>query len=153
MAENGDKPVGGCEHQAFRDELWIGGADWACCYYLSMLTDRDYFLLPLPRLWRDLVQYVVEHATPNAIAFGYESTSEISEFVLPFLKMRFEQAFGIGAKLNKAERGLILLLEHPEWTDEQIRVALKTTDKQMTRWSWYRRARAVQGWYRSARGQ
>ena len=153
LAENSDKPVGGREHQAFRDELWIGGADWACRYYLSMLTARDYFLPPLSELWRDLVQYVAEHASPNARAFGYKSTPEISEFALPFLKRQFEEAFGIEARLNKEERGLILLLKHPEWSDERIRDALNTTDKQMARWSWYRRARAVQGWYQAAQGQ
>lgn len=153
LTENGDKPVGGPEHQAFREELWIGGADWACRYYFSMLIDRDYFLLPLPVLWRDLVQYLAEHASPNAVAFGYRSTPEISEFALPFLKEQFQQAFGIPAKLKKSERGLILLLKHPEWSDEQIRLVLKTTHKQMARWPWYRRARAVQGWYHAAHGR
>jgi hypothetical protein len=117
-----------------------------------MLTGRDYFLLPLDDLWRDLVQYVAEHASPSAIAFGHNSTAEISDFALPFLKQQFQSAFGIDAKLSKQDKGLILLLEHPEWSDEQVRVAVKTTQKQMARWATYRRARAVQGWHRTAHG-
>jgi hypothetical protein len=153
FAENRDKPVGGPEHQAYRDEAWIGGADCACCHYLTMLTRRDYFLLPLTVLWRDIVKYAAAHASPSAIAFGYKSTPEISEFALPFLKQQFQKAFGIEVKLTKEEKGLILLLKHPEWSDEQIRVAVKTTEKQMARWGLYRRARAVQGWYQSAPGE
>lgn len=45
LAENRDKPVAGLEHQRYRDDLWIGGTDIACRYYLSMLTDRDYRII------------------------------------------------------------------------------------------------------------
>ena len=54
-------------------------------------------------------------------------------------------------KLTKEDKGMILLLEHPNWTDEKIRTAVKTTEKQMNHWSWYKRARAVQSWHARAR--
>ena len=118
-----------------------------CRYYLSMLIERDYFVLPLADLWRDLTEYVVRHASPKAIAFAPHK-QEMTHFAVPFLREQFNQAFGIEGRFTKEERGMILLLKHPDWSDEQIRRAVKTTPKQiMNRWTDYRYARILQDWY------
>ena len=45
-------------------------------------------------------------------------------------------------RVEKEEQGMILLVQHPDWTDEQICQAVKTTDKQMKRWGRFHAARA-----------
>ena len=54
FAEYFANPVDGPEHESLREELWIGGSDHACRYYLSLLTNQDYFALSLDVLWRIL---------------------------------------------------------------------------------------------------
>jgi hypothetical protein len=147
-----DKPIDGPEHQSLRSELWIVGIFHACRYYLSMLKNIDYFERSLSELDKDVVEYVALHASPKAIVFAYRP-DEFTDFALPFLKHQFNQAFKINEKLTKEEKGMILLLEHPDWTDEQIRIAVKTTEKQMKRWSWFCRARAVQSWQKDSIGK
>ncbi len=44
---------------------------------------------------------------------------------------------------------MILLVQHPDWTDEQIRQAVNTTDKQMKRWGNFNAARVAQKHYRN----
>jgi len=151
FAEYLTKPVDGPEHESLREELWIGGSDVACCYYLGMLTNQNYFARPLDDLWRDITDYVVRHASPDAIAFAHNATLEMANFALPFLKDQFDHAYGTHHKRTKEHNGMVLLLKNPGWTDEQIRAAVNTTEKQMHRWSWYRRARAVQRWHENSK--
>jgi hypothetical protein len=47
-------------------------------------------------------------------------------------------------KVAREQRGLILLLENPCWTDAQIRDVIGTTDKQMERWSDFKLGRRMQ---------
>ena len=117
---------------------------FSCQYYLSMIQQRDYFATNKDEFPAALRAYVIHHAAPDAMAFD---GSEFEEFVEPFMKQQFEIHFGLDSHpRTKEEEGMVNLIEHPEWDDEQIRRSVNTTDKQMDRWRWYRRARAVQRW-------
>ena len=52
-------------------------------------------------------------------------------------------------RLSKEEQGMILLVQHPEWTDEQIRETVNTTKKQMQRWGRFNAARSAQKHYKN----
>jgi hypothetical protein len=138
-----NKPVDGREHRLKREELWIGGDCIACMYYLGMMRNKDYSDLTLEDLDNDIIEFIIQYASPNASVFAH-SKMDIDCIALPFLKQRFHLVFDIDLKLTKEEKGVILLLKNPDWTDEQIRLALKTTEKQMSHWLRYRRARAIQ---------
>lgn len=68
------------------------------------------------------------------------------DFVLPFLKREWETAGGIvdDRRPSKEEQAMVLLIRHPDWCDEQLRQAVKTTEKQMKRWSTFNYARGTQ---------
>ena len=92
-------------------------------------------------------EYIVAKTGPEAIPFCCMSGLQ---FVMPYLKREWEAVEGITGqrRISKEDQGMILLIEHPDWTDEQIRQAVKTTDKQMMRWSNFNAARSAQKYYK-----
>jgi hypothetical protein len=138
------KPMDSPEHQQFRAGLWLGGSPIVCRYYLSILTGRDFFDATNDEFVNGVRQYVVEHACPAAVQFCV--TQGHLDFVLPFLK---QQLGDEAKKPSKEERALVLLVQHPDWTDSEIREAVATTDKAMKRWSTFKAARAAQTHYKN----
>jgi len=69
---------------------------------------------------------------------------------MKFLKRQCEIVEGESGqcRICKEDQGMILLVQHPDWTDEQIRRAVKTTEKQMKRWSNFNTARVAQKHYK-----
>lgn len=132
------------QHRQFREELWLGGSEVACRYYLSMILKRDFFVASADDFVKSLQEYVVAKSCPEAIQFC--CTRLHVHIVLPFLKREWEVAEGVAGerRVGKEEQRMILLVQHPYWTDEQIRRAVKTTDKQMRRWARFNEARAAQ---------
>jgi hypothetical protein len=137
------------QHRQLRDELWLGGEEHACRYYLSILMGRDFFAVSNDEFLKTVLEYVVAKTCPEAIHFC--CTRGHFQFVMPFLKREWETAEGIAGQrhVGKEERAMILLIEHPKWTDEQFRRALKTTEKQMKRWSRFNSARIAQQHYKN----
>lgn len=139
-------PVDGPEHVALREQLWIGGDDQVSGYYLSMLTSRNQLSLTVERRWDEIRRFVLKHTSPRANSILHERLN-VAMFSLPFLKQKFDEEFGQTRRVGKEERALVLLLTHPDWSDERIRAELETTQKQMSRWSLYKYARIVQDRY------
>ena len=137
------------QHRSFREELWLGGSAHACRYYLSIILGRDFFAVSDEKFLKAVQEYIVAKTCPDAIQFCCRQYH--LQFVVSFLKREREIAEGSSEKrrISKDEQGLILLIKHPDWTDEQIREAVQTTSKQMKRWSTYNAARAAQKHYKN----
>jgi hypothetical protein len=141
-----DEPTDSPEHRQFRASLWLGGYEHECRYYLSVLRKRDFFDVTASDLLDAVREYVVDHACPAASQFC--ATQAHLQFVLPFLK---HQSGDEGKRLSKEEAALALLVQHPEWSDDQICHAVGTTEKAMKRWSTYKYARIAQTHYKNGR--
>ena len=136
------------KHRQFREELWLGGEEHACRYYLSIILGRDFYAVSNDEFLKAVQEYMVARTCPEAIQFC--CTRLHYRFVMPLLKWEWETAEGISdRRIGKEEQGMILLVQHPEWTDEQIRAAVKTTAKQMKRWSSFNYARVAQKHYKN----
>lgn len=140
-----DKPVDSPEHRRFRASLWVGGSEHACRYYLSVLVNRDFFDATDSEFLTAMKDYVVAHACPAASQFCI--TQGHLQFVLPFLKHLLGDKT---ERLSNEDRALVLLVQHPDWSDDQIREAVGTTEKAMTRWSTFKYARLAQARFRDA---
>jgi len=149
-------PIDSPEHHEIRDELWICGEYMVARYYLSILTGKayDFDLVAESDFFKDLRQFLATNISPKAVEFCFDAAGEgqVSSVVLPVLVYLFHKRAGmkLNQKPTKQDRALVLLLHN--WTDAQIRDELKTTDKQMTRWSVYKLARIIQKRYRAAKG-
>jgi hypothetical protein len=132
------------KHRQFREELWLGTPCHACRYYLSMLLHRDFFAVSDDEFLTALQEYVVGSSCREAIQFC--SSILYLQFILPFLKQAWETAEGIAnqRRLGKEEQAMILLIRHPDWPNERFRQAVRTTEKQMRRWSTFNYARNSQ---------
>ncbi len=137
------------QHRQLREELWLGGDEHACRYYLSIILGCDFFAVPSDEFLKAVQEYVVAKTCPKAIQFC--CTLGHFQFVMPFLKREWELAEGVADErhVGKEEHAMILMVEHPDWTDEQVRGAVKTTAKQMKRWARFNEARAAQKHYRN----
>jgi hypothetical protein len=136
------------QHRQLRGESWLGGASHACRYYLSIIVGRDLFAASDQEFLTAVQEYVISRTCADAIQFC--CTLGHLQFVMPFLKREWEIAEGLsGRRFVKEDQALILLVEHPDWTNEQIRQAVKTTGKEMSRWGRFRAARAAQKHYKN----
>jgi hypothetical protein len=141
------KPKDSQQHQQLREELWLCGPEYICKYYLSVLTKHDFFDATDDVFLTAVREYLASHACPEAVQFCV-STYHLM-FLIPFLMQQWELAEGNhGTKqFSMEERALVMLVNNPDWTDETIREAVGTTEKQMKRWSTFRAARAAQKHY------
>lgn len=143
-------PVDSPEHRQLRAELWLGGPSHACRYYLSVLTRRDFFDANDDEFLAGVREYVVAHSCPDASQFCV--TQYHLQFVLPFLKQQYYELAedeDDAGNLSNEEYALSLLVQHPDWTDNQIVDAVGTTEKQMKHWPTFVAARAAQTHYRN----
>jgi hypothetical protein len=127
----------------------LGGAAHACRYYLSIILDRDFFAASDDEFLKAVQEYVISKTCAEALQFC--CTHNHLQFVMPFLKQEWESVEGTSGqrRISKQEQGLILLVRHPDWTDEQIRKAVNTTEKQMKRWGIHNAARTAQKHYKN----
>jgi hypothetical protein len=137
------------KHRQLREELWLGGEEHACRYYLSIILGCDFYAVSNDEFLKAVQDYVIATTCPEAIQFC--CTRLHYGFVMKFLKRQCEIGEGESGqcRISKEDQGMILLLQHPVWTDEQIRAAVKTTDKQMKRWSSFNYARVAQKAYKN----
>ncbi|MBN2296665.1 MAG: hypothetical protein JXM70_29825 [Pirellulales bacterium] len=149
-------PVDSSEHRDIRDGLIICGRFMVARYYLSMLTGKafDYETVTEADYLNALRQFLVKNISPDSVEFCFEAEGEghVSNVVLPVLMDLFCRRTGIEPlyKLTKQDRALVTLFNNPDWSDLQIRETMKTTDKQMVRWSDFKLARRIQSRYREA---
>lgn len=142
-----NEPVDSVKHQRLRAELWLAGPAHACRYYLSLLAQQDFFDATDDEFLNSLREYIVSYACPEAVQFCV--TQSHLQFVLPFLKQRCEDH--TVRALPKEEHALILLVQHPDWTNREICEAIGTTEKTMKRWSTFNAARIAQEHYENRR--
>ena len=143
-------PLDSPEHCRIRDSVFIGGSFLAARYFLTILTGKayDYPDVPQDQFLDALRRFLIVNVSPNSAQFCLDCEGEghVSYVVLPVLMSRFYGSSGMmnPHKMTREQRGLILLLENPYWTDSQIRDVIGTTDEQMKRWSDFKLARRMQ---------
>lgn len=137
-------PLNDPEHVSFREELWIVHAEHGCRYYLSILTNRDYYFVHRDVFEINFIEYMTTHASPKFIC--WQDSSYRYRFALPFLQEAFHSETTIPrkSKIPREEQALLLLVLNPDWSDEAIVARLKTTSKQLARWSDFQLARQEQ---------
>jgi hypothetical protein len=142
-AEQFDLPIDDPRHLQLRDDAWIWSGEWM--YYWSWLEKENYFDLPSSTVWEQFSSYLAT-AFPKS-AWLAQARSQ-HELFATWAKARYResdegQRYPI-RKATKEERAIVQLIDHPELTDEQIRVRINATEKTMKRWSSYNLARIEQ---------
>jgi len=139
-------PKESTEHQCLRSEMCdhgMLGGEGACRYYLSILTQSDQFAVWSDEFEDNVRRYVVENTCEEAAQLCVDFNS--IQCLVGFFRITLERAEGRYAsrRARKDDRAIELLLNHPEWTDEQIAEQVPTTVKQLQRWSNFTILRAV----------
>lgn len=128
-------PVDDPRHQRFRSELWVVGQDFESRYYLSLLTGQNYLEIEtFPSMRQALIDYVTSRVSASAgeLLAVCRQPECVAHAYLKY-QVALCEGWNETAKWSKGERLMILLLEHPNWSDKQFIVALKTTAKQLQR--------------------
>ena len=122
------------KHQMLREhmcDLKLLGGEGACRYYLSLLTDSDQFVLWNDEFVDNMREFIVTRTDGAAECFSFDSSSV--GYMAPFMKREYFKRKRITSKLSKQERAVVLLLQNPMWSDEQIAEHVPTTTKQLSR--------------------
>jgi hypothetical protein len=134
------------EHQYLRlemcDDRLLGGMG-ACQYYLSILTQSDQFVAWSDDFVNNVKRYVVEMTCPEAARFCTDLHN--MQFLAGFFRVVMERIEGSsgGRPVSKEDRAIEMLMNHPDWSDQQVAEQLPTTAKQLKRWSNYAALRAA----------
>lgn len=131
LAADQDSP----EHRFFRIEMceqFLLGGEGACKYYLSRLTNSDQFSLWSDEFIVNAREFVLAETKEGAVTIPFEPwTIDCME---PLFRQAFEETMpSIARKQTKQDRAVVMLLNHPEWSDRQIADAVSTTLKQLQR--------------------
>jgi hypothetical protein len=115
----------------------------ACQYYLSILTQSDQFVAWDDDFVNNVKRYVVKMTCPEAARFC--GGPHCLQSLAGFFRVVTERVEGRsdGRRVSKEDRAIEMLLNHPDWTDQQIAERLPTTAKQLQRWSNYGALRAA----------
>lgn len=117
-------------------DLYLLGGEGACRYYLSRLTHSDQFALWYDEFLANVKEFVLAETNGAAATIPFEPWT-IGEME-PLFRQAFEKVKpSIAVKQTKLDRAVVLLLNHPEWSDRQIAEAVPTTLKQLQRNSRY----------------
>jgi hypothetical protein len=143
------KPIDSPEQQRLRDELWLVGPAHACRYYLSILIGQDLYAKTAAEFLATLREYVVRHASPEARQFCI--TEYHLQFVLPFLKHQYGamRQHKDQTPPSVEDQALLVLLQHPDWTDAEVCATVGTTENPLKRCSTFTAARVAQAHYRN----
>ena len=111
-----------------------------CRYYFSGISGRGEVVASKDEFLQRLKDYVGRYAHPiSAVLCNSEMDVKHLECFLP------EKFYSATArempKRSKEQRVMSLLIQHPDWDNEQFRAALHTTFKVMNRWSSFNYAR------------
>ena len=136
---------GSPEHESFRAEmcdLLILRGEGACRYYLSKLTDSDQFALWDTEFVENACEFLMDFTNGAAKSFTID-LSNVGNF-----KALFKQAFEVSRHKQKPtltiqERAIVVLVNHPSWSDDAIAKQVPTTVKQLKRNSDYHALRAA----------
>lgn len=142
LSERLQAPKESSDHDGFRVEmceLQLLGAEGACRYYLSMITGTDQFAAWSDHFRNDLKEFVVSQTCQQAAKVFELPAPEGS--LSQFMRIAWERFEGIQRRPRKEERAVELLLNHPQWSDEQFVEHLQTTYKQLDRWADFRTLR------------
>lgn len=113
-------------------EIYLLGGEGACRYYLSRLTNSDQFALWFDEFLANVREFVLAETKGAAATIPFEPWTV--GCMVPLFRQAFEEAESPSAgKQTKQDRAVVLLLHHPEWSDQQIAEAVPTTMKQLQR--------------------
>lgn len=128
------------ERIEFERRQWIGGDDAVCRWQLTVLTGEDLWSKPWAEWWEYLIAFLKKRLPPRSAAACRRYPDQ---FGRPYIENLRRQRDGerIVGPLTKQDRAFLLLLENPEWTDEQIAEMIPTTLKQLARFSDYKHLR------------
>lgn len=144
MSRRWEAPRESPEHQSFREhmcEMGLLDAEGACRYYLSVITGINHFALWRDEFLSNLWEYVISRTCEEAAELLGEN--ECVSSVTGLLRRESERFEGKVAnrRVKKQERAIEVLLNHPDWTDEQVAAEVPTTVKQLGRWTDYQMLR------------
>jgi len=133
-------PRESAEHESFRFEMCdmhLLGSHGECSYYMSILTDVDHFALWTNELADNVREFVLGETAGAAESFRFDSYTV--GFMVPLIKAAYNERIAKKVvPLTKAEQAVIFLLRNPTCTDAEVASAVKTTIKQLNRFSSYK---------------
>ena len=138
LSESWAQPLDSQRHRDFQWEMCEGrllGDEGACRYYLSALTGIDHFALWTDEYITNLREFVVTESGGVAACFTFDWS--LDQPFWPYLQLAYERQEGITRRIRKNERAVELLINHPDWTDEEIAAEVPTTIKQLERNTYY----------------
>lgn len=144
LAEHYELPLEDWRHLQLRDDGWIGGPEIEAAYYLSWLKGYNAFDQSYEQQ-SEALRDLLRQELPQSIWLA--KTRYLPQFFLIWVKAKYRlstdgQRFPIRKPSRpKEDKAIILLMENPSLTDEDIRQELNTTEKAMQRWSDYKTAR------------
>lgn len=128
------------ERVAFEQDHWIGGSFLVCQWQLSVVAGRDTWSVPYADYKAALVEFCrLRLPSLSCAAMARDGSDHFARIYLQDLRRRAGST--IFGPLKKPHRAVILLLENPDWTDEQIAKRVPTTLKQLSRFSDYNHLR------------
>jgi Transcriptional cell cycle regulator TrcR len=135
-------PIEDRRHQQLRDDAWIGGPFFEGRYYLGWFRRTNEFRHNHEEFDEDIAQTIRDQLPQSS--WIAESSYRV-EFLLKWLKHKYRESdegrrYPI-PKQTREERAIVLLLENPELTDDEIRQIIGTTEKTIERWASYKLAR------------
>jgi hypothetical protein len=98
---------------------------------LSRLTGTDQFAEWSDQFVENVREYIMQATGGAASVFAIDYRSV--DYMVALLKRDFFRTQVESYAPDKRDQAVILLLEHPEWTDAQIAAAVPTTVKQLQR--------------------
>lgn len=140
IAADEDSP----EHRSFyvdMCELQLLGGHGACLYYLSRLTNSNQFELWSDEFLANAREFVLAETNGAAADMPFE-LGTVCEME-PLFRLAFEKRRpSTAGKQTKQDHAVVLLLNHPDWSDQQIATEAPTTLKQLQRNTRYTALRA-----------
>jgi hypothetical protein len=119
---------------------WVGGNNIVCQWQLSVLTGRDFWSMSRAGDWKAYKAPLLDFCRARLPKASCDAIARLSgdQFARIYLEdLRRRTGCTIFGPLKKPDRAVILLLENPDLTDEQVAKRVPTTLKQLARFSTY----------------
>lgn len=136
IAKNLALPEDDPDRIEFETSHWIAGDDVVCKWQLCVQTGRDCWNVPWDEYKAALIEFC-QQRLPQAscAAIARVSGADFARIYLEDLRRRAGST--IFGPTKKPDQAVVMLLENPDLTDEQIAALIPTTLKQLARFSTY----------------
>gem|GEM_PF-6770889 len=133
-----DLPIDDPRHRQLRDDAWIGGPMFECCYYLGWYRKTNEYRCSQEEFERHLSKFLVERLSKAARLHKWLGDRISIIWLKAKYRMSNEGERYPIKKETKEERAIVLMLDNPMRKDVEIRRFVGTSEKTMRRWGWYR---------------